>query len=82
MASRVDIPNDRQDVGRKLSRLRLAGHTCALNGPRRGRTCPAVSCAPLAAARAVYGDAASSESTYSPSMDAAAAAYGLPVDET
>jgi hypothetical protein len=32
MASRVDIPNDRQDVGRKLSRLRLAGHTYALDG--------------------------------------------------
>jgi len=32
MADRLDIPNDRQDVGDKLGRLRLAAHAHALDG--------------------------------------------------
>jgi hypothetical protein len=32
MADRLDVPNDRQDVGRKLRRLCLAGHAHALDG--------------------------------------------------
>ena len=32
MADRLDVPNDRQDVGRKLCRLCLAGHAHALDG--------------------------------------------------
>jgi hypothetical protein len=54
---------------------------CAQRAPA-GSDVPSRFLRALAAARALYGDAASSESTYSPSMDAAAAAYGLPVDET
>jgi hypothetical protein len=29
---RLDVPNDRQDVGRKLRRLRLTGHGHGLRG--------------------------------------------------
>jgi hypothetical protein len=32
VAGRLDVPNDRQDVGRKLDCLRLTGHAHALDG--------------------------------------------------
>jgi hypothetical protein len=40
MAGRLDVPNYRRHVGRKLSRLRLTGHTHALHGAGSGRACP------------------------------------------
>jgi hypothetical protein len=50
-AGRLDVSNDRQDVGRKLRRLRLAGHAHALDGPGRIGVPSRLPCA-LAAARA------------------------------
>jgi hypothetical protein len=46
MADRLDVPNDRQDVGRKLCRLCLAGHAHALDGAGGVRACPAAFHAP------------------------------------
>jgi len=33
MSGHLDVPNDRQDVGHKLPRLRLTGHAHAFHGP-------------------------------------------------
>ena len=46
MASRLNIPNDRQHVGSELGCLRLTGHAHALDGRRQGRASPAACRAP------------------------------------
>jgi hypothetical protein len=51
MTGRLDVPNDRQDVGRKLRRLCPAGHAHALDGPS-GAGVPSRFPRALAAARA------------------------------
>ena len=52
MSGRLDVPNDRKDVGRKSGRLRLTGHAHALDGPGGVGGVPSRFPRALAAARA------------------------------
>jgi hypothetical protein len=40
IASRLNVPNDREDVGSELCCLRLTGYAHALHGAGSGRACP------------------------------------------
>jgi hypothetical protein len=64
MADRLDVPNDRQDVGRKLRRLRPAGRAHALHGASGGvRRALAASCQDVDAELLANGMSVATNST-------------------